>query len=100
MSVELAGPDLRSDMLRAAQVDRLAARVAGCMASAEEVLAGFTEIQLLRWESPAGRAYRDAVSLQAAALQRCLESLGAARLAVERHSQETLAAGCSYNGMS
>lgn len=99
MSVELAGPDLRADMLRAALVDQLAGQVAACVATAEGILAGFTDIQLLKWESSAGRAYRDAVSLQAAALRRSLDSLAAARGAVERHSRETLMAGCSYNGM-
>jgi hypothetical protein len=54
---------------------------------------------LLQWESPAGRAYRDAVLLQSAALRRALEALIEARFAVERHSQETFTAGCTYPGM-
>lgn len=96
VSSEPAGPDLRTDLLRVAQVDQLAARVAACVARGEEVLAGFRDIQLLQWESPAGRAYRDSVGLQAAALRRSLESLAEAKAAVERHSQETLVAGCTY----
>jgi hypothetical protein len=98
MSSELAGTDLRTEMLRASQVDQLADRVAACAVRAEEVLAGFRDIQLLHWESPAGRAYRDSVSLQAAALRRSLGSLVEARAAVARHSQETLVAACSYGG--
>lgn len=98
MSSELAGTDLRAEMLRASQVDQLAGRVAACAVRAEEVLAGFRDIQLLQWESPSGRAYRDSVSLQAAALRRSLESLVEARAAVARHSQETLVAACSYGG--
>lgn len=98
MSVEAAGADLRADMLRASQVHQLADRVAACLVSGEEILAGFRDIQLLEWESPAGRAYRNTVALQAAALRRCLESLTEARAAVERHGQETLVADCSYPG--
>ncbi|HEU4667729.1 MAG TPA: hypothetical protein VFS79_08710, partial [Arthrobacter sp.] len=64
MGRELAGTDLQADMLRASQVDQLADRMAACLVRAEEVLAGFRDIQLLQWESPAGRAYRDSVSLQ------------------------------------
>lgn len=98
MGRELVGPDLQADMLRAAQLDQLADRMAACLVRAEEVLAGFRDIQLLQWESPAGRAYRDSVSLQAVALRRSLESLIEARAAVARHSQETLVAACSYSG--
>lgn len=98
VSVEAAGADLRADMLRASQVHQLADRVAACLVSGEEILAGFRDIQLLEWESPAGRAYRNTVALQAAALRRCLESLTEARAAVERHGQETLVADCSYPG--
>lgn len=98
MSGEPVAVDLRADMLRASQVDQLAARVAACVTRGEEVLAGFSHIQLLQWESPAGRAYRDTVSLQAAALRRSLESLIEARAAVERHSQATMVASCSYSG--
>ena len=95
---ELAGVDLRADMHRVSQVDQLAARVAACMVRGEEVLAGFRDIQLLQWESPAGRAYRDAVALQAAALRRSLDLLTEAKAAVDRHSRETLVAGCSNGG--
>jgi hypothetical protein len=98
VSSELAGADLQADLHRVSQVDQLAARVAACVVRGEEVLAGFRDIQLLQWESPAGRAYRDTVALQAAALRRSLESLMEAKAAVERHSRETLVAGCSYGG--
>lgn len=100
VSGELAGADLRSALLRVSQVDQLAVRVAACLVRGEEVLAGFREIQLLQWESPAGRAYRDTVALQAVALRRSLESLMEAKAAVERHSRETMVAGCSYSGRS
>jgi len=98
MSSQLTGADLQADMLRVSQVQQLAGRVAVCLGRGEEVLAGFRDIQLLQWESPAGRAYRDAVSLRAAALRRSLEALNEARAAVERHAQETFTAECTYPG--
>jgi hypothetical protein len=98
MGGQLAGAELQQDMLRAAQVEQLAVRVASCIGRAEEVLAGFREIQLLEWESPAGRAYRDTVSLQSTALRRALEALVEAKAAVERHARETFTAGCTYLG--
>lgn len=85
-------------MLRASQVEQVAERVASCVRRGEDVLAGFRDIQLLEWESPAGRAYRDAVSLQCAALRRALEGLLEAKAAVERHARETFTADCTYPG--
>jgi hypothetical protein len=99
MGSKLTGADLQQDMLRVSQVKLLAERVAVCVGRGEEVLDRFRDIQLLQWESPAGRAYRDAVLLQSAALRRALEALIEARFAVERHSQETFTAGCTYPGM-
>lgn len=98
MGSQLTGADLQKDMLRASQVEQLAGRVAVCVVRGEAVLDSFRDIQLLQWESPAGRAYRDAVSLQSAALRRALEALMEARAAVERHSQETLVADCTSAG--
>jgi len=98
MGSQLAGADLQQEMLRVSQVTQLAERVGACVGRGEEVLNSFRDIQLLQWESPAGRAYRDAVLLQSAALRRALEALVEARAAVERHSQETLTAGCTYPG--
>ncbi|WP_461188287.1 hypothetical protein [Arthrobacter sp. Z4-13] len=100
MDSQLAGADLQQDMLRASQVEQLAGRLASCAGRGEEVLAGFKDIQLLEWESPAGRAYRDAVSLQSAALRHAVEALTEARAAVERHARETFTAGCTYPGSS
>lgn len=99
MGSQLTGADLQQDMLRVSQVKLLADRVAFCVGRCEEVLDRFRDIQLLHWESPAGRAYRDAVLLQSAALRRALEALVEAKSAVERHSQETFTAGCTYPGL-
>lgn len=98
MGSQLAGAELQQDRLRAAQVEQLAARVASCIDRGEEVLAGFREIQLQEWESPAGRAYRDTVSLQSAALRRALDALVEAKAAVKRHARETFTADCTYSG--
>jgi hypothetical protein len=44
-------------------------------------------IQLDDWQSPAGRAYRTTVALQASALMRARQSLDAAAALILRHSQ-------------
>ncbi|WP_104043766.1 hypothetical protein [Arthrobacter sp. ZGTC412] len=98
MGGQLTGAELQQDMLRASQVEQLAGRVAFCAGRGEEVLDGFRDIQLLEWESPAGRAYRDAVSLQSAALRRALEALTEAKAAVDRHARETFTADCTSTG--
>lgn len=66
-------------------VAQLAARLAGCSVQVEQVLGGCRDIQLLEWQSPAGQAYRQAVSVQAAALAQSLELLAEARAAVSRY---------------
>jgi hypothetical protein len=99
MDSQLAGADLQQEMLRVSQVKQLTERVAVCLGRGEAVLDTFRDIQLLQWESPAGRAYRDAVLLQSAALRRALQTLIEAQAAVDRHSQETLTAGCTYPGL-
>jgi hypothetical protein len=98
MNSQPAGADIQQEMLRVSQVKQLAERVAACAGRGEQVLDSFRDIQLLQWESPAGRAYRDAVMLQSAALRRALEVLAEAKAAVERHSEETFTAGCTYLG--
>ncbi|MET1088541.1 MAG: hypothetical protein ABWY04_15710 [Arthrobacter sp.] len=98
MDSQLTVADLQQEIMRAAQVKQLAERVAVCVGRGEEVLGSFRDIQLLHWESPAGRAYRDAVLLQSSALRRALEALTEAKAAVARHSQETFTAGCTYPG--
>jgi hypothetical protein len=69
--------------------------VAQCSDRTEEVLAGFHEIQLANWESPAGQAYRDSVSLQAVAVRRALDRLREASAAVAAHARAALTADCS-----
>lgn len=77
------------------EVQELGRRVAQCTARTEEVLSGFHEIQLVNWESPAGQAYRDSVSLQAVAVRRVLDRLREASAAVAAHAGAALTADCS-----
>ena len=77
------------------EVQELGRRVAQCTARAEEVLAGFHEIQLVNWESPAGQAYRDSVGLQAVAVRRALDRLREAAAAVAAHARAAMTADCS-----
>lgn len=90
------GAGLRASL----EVRELAARVARCADSTEEVLAGFHGIQILEWQSPAGRAYRDSVSLQAVAVRRALDRLHEASAAVAAHASAVLTSDCSYGGRS
>lgn len=77
------------------EVQELGRRVAQCCHTAEEVLAGFHDIQLANWESPAGQAYRDSVSLQAVAVRRALDRVREASVAVAAHASAALTAECS-----
>ncbi|MBX7443126.1 MULTISPECIES: hypothetical protein [unclassified Arthrobacter] len=79
-------------------VQELAARLARCAGRTEEVLNGFREIQMLEWQSPAGQAYRDAVSLQAVAVRRAVDRLHEASVAVAAHARAALTSDCSYGG--
>ncbi|MFF1882045.1 hypothetical protein ACFVVC_11325 [Pseudarthrobacter sp. NPDC058196] len=77
------------------EIQELGRRVAQCCHMADDVLAGFQEIQLANWESPAGQAYRDSVSLQAVAVRRALDRLREASAAVAAHASAALTAECS-----
>ncbi|WP_285246412.1 hypothetical protein [Pseudarthrobacter sp. efr-133-R2A-89] len=73
------------------ELEQLTGRISGCEDLVEQVLAGIRDTQLLNWESPAGRAYRDAVSVQAAALHSAIRWLEDARHAVGRRAGEQVA---------
>ena len=70
-------------------------KVSECSDRTEEVLAGFHEIQLVDWESPAGQAYRNSVSLQAVALRRAVDRIREASAAVAAHASAALTSDCS-----
>jgi uncharacterized protein YukE len=72
---------------RSYEVQQLAGRVAGCADEADAVLAALARLELQTWQSPAGRAYRLALSLHAAALRRSRDSLLEAAAVVLRHAR-------------
>ncbi|SDO93151.1 hypothetical protein SAMN04487914_101189 [Arthrobacter sp. ok909] len=72
---------------RSFEVQQLAARVARCADEADTVLAALARLELQTWQSPAGRAYRLTLSLQAAALRRSRDALLDAVAVVRRHAQ-------------
>ena len=79
---------------RTYEVQQLAARVARCADDVDAVLATLTRLELQTWQSPAGRAYRLTLSLQAAALRRSRDTLMDAVAVVLRHALNvTLSAG-------
>lgn len=88
MGADSALLDMAARMAREYEVRHLAARVDACLGRVERVLAGFREIQLLNWQSPAGQAYRHSVALQEVALGRARVRLEDARSAVTRCAQD------------
>ena len=86
-----AGALLASDAAacasRSYEVQQLAARLAACADRTDAVLAQLVRSELQTWQSPAGRAYRTSLSLQAAALSRSRTALQEAVAAVLRHAQ-------------
>ena len=87
MGNDVTATDMAACMSRSYEVQLLAARVDGCLARVEAVLGSFREIQLLDWQSPAGRAYRNSVALQEVSLGRSRGRLEDALASVKRHSQ-------------
>ena len=79
--------DAAACVSRSFEVQQLAARVAACADHTDAVLARMVLVELQGWQSPAGRAYRTAVSLQAASLRRGRATLREGVAAVLRHAQ-------------
>ncbi|MEO3934857.1 hypothetical protein WMO79_18850 [Micrococcaceae bacterium Sec7.4] len=82
----LVASDAAACAPRSYEVQQLAARVAACADRADAVLAHLVSVELQGWQSPAGRAYRTALSLQAASLRRSRAALEEAVAAVLRHA--------------
>ncbi len=79
---------------RSYEVQQLAARVAVCAEQAGAALGSLGRLELQDWQSPAGRAYRATLALQAAALRRGRDALQDAGAVVQRHAQNvTLSSG-------
>jgi hypothetical protein len=72
---------------RSYEVQQLAARLAVCADLADAALSHLARLELQTWQSPAGRAYRTALSLQAASLRRSRNDLQDASAVVRRHAQ-------------
>jgi hypothetical protein len=87
MSSAITPADLSQCASRSYEVQLLAARVEAGMTEIEAVLRRLSQLELANWESPAGRAYRLSVGLQAAALRRAMEQLNHAAAAVRHHAQ-------------
>jgi hypothetical protein len=86
--------DAASCASRSFEVQQLAARLSACAELADAALAHLARLELQTWQSPAGRAYRTALSLQAASLRRSRNNLQDAAAVVRRHAQNVaLAAG-------
>lgn len=83
----LQASDAAACASRSHEVQQLAARVAACAEHTDAVLARLVLVELQGWQSPAGRAYRTAVSLQAASLRRGRTTLQEGVAAVLRHAR-------------
>jgi hypothetical protein len=83
------GTDLDSQQCisRGAEVQQLGWRMTACADQADAVLAKLVQLQLDQWESPAGRAYRTTMALQAASLRRGRDALRDAAAMTLRHAQ-------------
>jgi len=80
------------------EVKSVERKVEQCAGTVDEILDGFHAIQMVDWQSPAGRAYRDAVSLQAVAVRRAVERIRDAAAAVAAHATAALTSDCSPGG--
>ena len=86
MSASVTAADAAACSSRRFEVHLLAERVQACAARLEEVLSRLSRLQLSDWQSPAGRAYRASVGLQAAALRRAGDQMDSAAASVQRHA--------------
>lgn len=83
------GMDLDSQQCisRSAEIQKLGWRMSVCADQADAVLARLAQLQLEQWESPAGRAYRTTLALQAASLRRGRDALRGAAVVTLRHAE-------------
>jgi hypothetical protein len=83
----LTAADALACASRSYEVQLLAGRLAACANQADGVLAQLVRLELQGWQSPAGRAYRSALSLKAVSLRRSRDALQEAAAAVLRHAR-------------
>jgi hypothetical protein len=89
----LTAADAEACASRSYEVQLLAARLASCADQADAVLSQLARLELQGWQSPAGRAYRTALSLQAASLRRSRDALQDAVAIVLRHARNVALSG-------
>ena len=87
---DVVASDAAACASRSYEIQQLAARVAACADNTDAVLARLAGVELRKWQSPAGRAYRTALSLQAASLRRSRRALEASVAVVLRHAQNVV----------
>ena len=83
----LTAADAAACASRSHEIQLLAARLAACADQSDAVLSQLARLELQGWQSPAGRAYRTALSLQAAALRRSRDDVQDAAAIVLRHAR-------------
>jgi hypothetical protein len=89
----LTAGDAAACASRGYEIQQLAARLAGSADRADAVLAQLVRLELGSWQSPAGRAYRTALSLQAASLRRGGNALEDAVAVLYRHARNAMQPG-------
>lgn len=90
MSGTLTAAEATACASRGYEVQQLAARAESCAEQAEAALAGLGRLELRGWRSPAGRAYRTTLSLEAASLRRARDGLQDAAAVVLRHARNVM----------
>lgn len=98
MRSDVTAADMAACMSRGSEVQQLAGRVDLCLGRAERVLGDFRQIQLLDWQSPAGRAYRNSIALQEVALGTARVRLEDALASVRRHANAVGASAGNTTG--
>lgn len=72
---------------RSGHLRLLAGRIGQCADEGDRIMAGLRQVQVLDWQSPAGRAYRNSLARHCDALWLAGHTLQAARAAVARHAE-------------
>ena len=89
----LTAADAEACASRSYEVQLLAGRLSACADQADAVLSQLARLELQGWQSPAGRAYRTAVSSQAASLRRSRDALQDAAATVLGHARNVALSG-------
>ncbi|MDQ0848471.1 hypothetical protein QFZ65_000409 [Arthrobacter sp. B3I9] len=89
----LTAADAEACASRSYEVQLLAGRLTACADQADALLSQLARLELQGWQSPAGRAYRTALSLQAASLRRSRDALQDAAATVLGHARNVALSG-------